>query len=195
MDKTRYVFALIMVVSLPPGVSFWYVAHGYVTHWRRAGLWVTYTVLCVAMFLVMYGLYLARGFLLSVEFGWAPWLLVPVVVFYTPAIVLEIKCRKYLSLTMLVGVPELAADYGEQKLLQEGVYARIRHPRYLGITLGTVAFAFFTNYLAVYALIPLVWVGVYLITLLEERELVERFGDAYRDYQSRVPRLIPRLRG
>ena len=33
---------------------------------------------------------------------------------------------------------------------------------------------------------------VYLITVLEEHELIERFGEEYRRYQREVPRLIPR---
>ena len=35
---------------------------------------------------------------------------------------------------------------------------------------------------------------LHLVVLLEERELLERFGDAYRDYAGRVPRYVPRLR-
>ena len=31
-------------------------------------------------------------------------------------------------------------------------------------------------------------------SILEERRLLARFGDAYREYQQRVPMLIPRLR-
>jgi protein-S-isoprenylcysteine O-methyltransferase Ste14 len=34
---------------------------------------------------------------------------------------------------------------------------------------------------------------LYGITLMEERELVERFGQAYRQYQQRVPRFVPRM--
>jgi protein-S-isoprenylcysteine O-methyltransferase Ste14 len=33
--------------------------------------------------------------------------------------------------------------------------------------------------------------GLHAIVLLEERELVERFGQEYRDYALRVPRYIP----
>jgi protein-S-isoprenylcysteine O-methyltransferase Ste14 len=34
------------------------------------------------------------------------------------------------------------------------------------------------------------WIG----SIFEERKLVREFGDTYRDYQRRVPRLLPRLK-
>jgi protein-S-isoprenylcysteine O-methyltransferase Ste14 len=59
--------------------------------------------------------------------------------------------------------------------------------------LGTVAMALFTNYVAAYVLAAIAFPWLYLIIVLEERELSDRFGDEYRSYQQRVPRLIPRL--
>ena len=50
------------------------------------------------------------------------------------------------------------------------------------------------NYLGLYILVMSVIPLGYLVLVLEERELVDRFGDAYREYQRDVPRLIPRLR-
>ena len=50
------------------------------------------------------------------------------------------------------------------------------------------------NYLGLYILFLLVIpMGLWMLAL-EERELVDRFGDAYRRYQREVPQLIPRLR-
>ena len=50
------------------------------------------------------------------------------------------------------------------------------------------------NYLGLYILFLLVIpMGLWLLAL-EKRELVDRFGDAYRQYQREVPQLIPRLR-
>jgi protein-S-isoprenylcysteine O-methyltransferase Ste14 len=37
--------------------------------------------------------------------------------------------------------------------------------------------------------------GFYLVIVLGERELEDRFGDAYRKYLRRVPRLVPRFGG
>ena len=104
--------------------------------------------------------------------------------------VIEVRCRKHLTLRTLVGIPELSPTPTSQKLLDQGVYARMRHPRYVAVMLSMPAVALFTNYLALYVLCPLVVVTLYIITVLEERELLERFGTAYEQYRQRVPRFL-----
>ena len=68
----------------------------------------------------------------------------------------------------------------------------MRHPRYVEIVLGVAAYAVFANYLGAYivtiALVP----TLHLIVLLEERELIDRFGAAYVNYAAQVPRYLPR---
>jgi protein-S-isoprenylcysteine O-methyltransferase Ste14 len=78
-------------------------------------------------------------------------------------------------------------------LLQEGIYSRIRHPRYTSFMFGVLAIAFFSNYLAMYVLVPLSAAALYLVVLLEEKELRNRFGDDYVRYSSRVPRFVPQM--
>jgi hypothetical protein len=49
------------------------------------------------------------------------------------------------------------------------------------------------NYLAVYLVVAL-WVpGIYLIALLEEKELRDHFGDIYKAYCRKVPRFVPKF--
>jgi protein-S-isoprenylcysteine O-methyltransferase Ste14 len=60
--------------------------------------------------------------------------------------------------------------------------------------LGLLGYALIANYLAIYLLFPICAASLYLIVLLEERELRDRFGAAYQAYARRVPRFIPRIR-
>ncbi|HWP00391.1 MAG TPA: isoprenylcysteine carboxylmethyltransferase family protein [Methylococcus sp.] len=91
-------------------------------------------------------------------------------------------------------MPELAPARYPQRLLTEGPYARIRHPRYVQFMLALLGYALIANYLTVYAVV-LVWLaGLYGIVVLEEKELRARFGEEYIEYARRVPRFIPRIR-
>ncbi len=193
MDTARYYLAVLMVVSLPPAVVFWYVAHPLAGFWRGVGPWVTYTVLMGSLFGGVWGLALVREALVGADMGMSWWLAVPGLALYGSAIVVEIKARKYLKFKILVGLPEFAPDRMESKLLEEGIYARIRHPRYAGIMLATIGWALITNYSGVYVMAALTFPGLYVITVMEERELLQRLGDEYRRYRERVPRFVPRL--
>ena len=70
----------------------------------------------------------------------------------------------------------------------------VRHPRYLSAGVSVIANALFINYAGLYILVLLLVPVGYLMVVLEERELIERFGEEYRKYQRKVPRLIPRWR-
>jgi protein-S-isoprenylcysteine O-methyltransferase Ste14 len=71
----------------------------------------------------------------------------------------------------------------------------VRHPRYLSALVSLVGIALLSNYIGLYIFVLLLIPVGYVTMVLEERELVERFGDAYCQYQREVPRIIPRFRG
>ena len=71
------------------------------------------------------------------------------------------------------------------------VYAHVRHPLYLGWALAffatptmTVGHLLFAGSLTVYMM---------LAAIVEERDLVDHFGQTYKDYRRRVPMFVPRL--
>lgn len=82
------------------------------------------------------------------------------------------------------GVP-----YTRKRFVERSLYRWVRHPLMLGFLIAfwatpqmTVGHLVFAASYTVYVLIALV---------VEERDLVAAHGDAYREYQRRVPKLIP----
>jgi protein-S-isoprenylcysteine O-methyltransferase Ste14 len=124
--------------------------------------------------------------IIAIDFGTNYFLWPLALVLYGVSVGIEIACRKHLKFKTLVGVPELARDGRGGVLLSEGIYGRARHPRYASVMLGITAFALFANYLASYILLPLSAVGLYFVTVLEERELRARFGEEYVKYSERA---------
>lgn len=74
-----------------------------------------------------------------------------------------------------------------------GPYRWVRHPLYLFMIVLFWSCPILTTDRLLFNLAWTIWVvGA---TLLEERDLTDAFGDAYRDYQARVPMLLPRRSG
>lgn len=194
MDTARYVVALIALVTFVPAIGFWVPGHGLVHRWRRLGPAISYSALTLVMVVLGTAVYLIRKPLLTTEFGTNWWLIALAAISYAIALAITVKCRKQLSMKIQVGLPEFHAAPQNQKLLQEGIYSRIRHPRYIAMMFGLLAAALFANYLTLYIFVPVCGLGLYLVTVLEERELLERFGDQYATYRARVPRFLPKLR-
>ena len=194
MNTARYVLALVSVMSYPAAVGLWYMTHPFVSFWRKLGRPLVYTILIIVAFASMFAIYQIREPILAVEFGTNRWLWILTALFYGASVYVEIRCRKYLKAKILMGAPELDPSGHGGKLITEGIYGRIRHPRYVAVSLGTVAVAFFTNYLAVYVVAALVAPALYLVVVMEEKELRDRFGEQYVRYCEQVPRrFIPRL--
>ena len=147
--------------------------------------------------LVAFGalLFRVRGPLLGADLG-TNWSLIAIaLVFYGVMTWLELQYWRRLSIATLVGVPELSpTEQRKGRLLQDGIYRVVRHPRYLSAGIGVIANALIINYVGLYILILLLFPVGCLMTVLEERELIDRFGEEYRKYQREVPQFIPRLR-
>lgn len=195
LDQARYFLALLMLVTLPAAYVYWLVIHPWASFWRRQGPRITFSVATAAMVLAGWAAYSVRGVLLRIEYGFQPLTSMLAAALYLLSMLIAILCRRHLKFKTLVGLPEVGSpDKYPSRLLSEGIYGRVRHPRYLGILIGLLAFALFTNYLAVWGLLALSLPVFYLVIVLEERELRQRFGEEYDRYCERVPRLLPRPR-
>jgi protein-S-isoprenylcysteine O-methyltransferase Ste14 len=183
------------LVGFPPAIIYWFILHPFVGFWRSVGRTATYIVLAIVFVAVGVSVYLVRDPLLAVDYGTNRLLWVPAAVCYAVTVWIQRQIRRQLTFRVLAGAPELEKSGTGGTLLADGLYARMRHPRYTGVILGLSAFALFTNYLAIYLLVPLSALGLALIVQLEERELAQRFGEEYERYRARVPMFIPRLRG
>jgi protein-S-isoprenylcysteine O-methyltransferase Ste14 len=193
MDRFRYILGVLIMVGLPPGVAWWFAVHPFVGFWRKVGARGTMIVMTVFFVTSVVGLVMIRDTLLGPDLG-LRWPLVALgAVLAAAAIVMAVKRRKYLTLRILAGAPEVEADREKRgQLLEEGPYALIRHPRYVEIALATFAYAAISNYAGCWILAILAMPALHLVVILEERELTDRFGDAYREYAARVPRYLPR---
>ncbi len=82
----------------------------------------------------------------------------------------------------------------ESEVQQDEIYSILRHPAYFAIALMGAAGLVFRC--SVYSI--LMFIIVYALLRLhiarEERELIDRFGDSYKDYMKRVPALYIRPR-
>jgi protein-S-isoprenylcysteine O-methyltransferase Ste14 len=90
-------------------------------------------------------------------------------------------------------VSETVFTKGEHELVTAGPYRVIRHPLYatgggLFLAVGLMAASWFILLFAVLALAAIRLV----VVPMEERELVAKFGDAYRSYMQRTGALFPR---
>lgn len=80
----------------------------------------------------------------------------------------------------------------EHRLATTGLYARLRHPQYLGFV--AILFGFLLQWptILTLAMFP-VLVGMYAwLARQEERDMEAQFGQEWRDYAARTPRFIPR---
>jgi len=194
LDSIRYGLAYLTLGSMPAAIGYWYLIHGFVDFWRRAGKPVTYSVMVLVFAANLAGVWWLRDPLLTADLGVRRWMWAPAALLYLAAILLELQCRRQLKFHVLAGSPELSRSDGDRGvLLNQGIYARIRHPRYVSVVVGMTAVALFVNYTAMWVAAVLVVPALYLVVLLEERELRQRFGEQYADYARRVPRFVPRL--
>ena len=82
---------------------------------------------------------------------------------------------------------------GKGELVTTGLYARARHPQYLGLILIVIAFLIQWPTLLTLLLAPFLIARYILLAKEEDRELEEKFGEDFRNYKEQVPGFCPRV--
>jgi protein-S-isoprenylcysteine O-methyltransferase Ste14 len=91
------------------------------------------------------------------------------------------------------GITPTSATRTEHKLVTNGPYRWVRHPLY---TVGTslfISFGMMADNWFIAALGLLTFIIMSIRTPKEEANLIEKFGDDYREYMKRTGRFFPRL--
>jgi protein-S-isoprenylcysteine O-methyltransferase Ste14 len=144
---------------------------------------VILTILCIACFpvnpLVLTGL-LDPGFYLPLfVLGWVVW-----------AIGMVLVMAPIVMFPRRGGVSKGKSFVHTTQLVDTGIYAVVRHPQYLGgiLAIFVATPLLYPHWLFLILSIPGV-VILYWSTIEEEKQLVEQFGDGYRSYMQKVPRV------
>ena len=194
MDSFRYYVALFAVASTPGICLYWFSIHPFVNFWRKVGPRLTVGIHIGLIVLLAVCVFLLREPILAVEYGSNPILIPIAAVLFAGTLVLRIHIYRVFKNTVLTGLPELAPEEYGRRLVTTGIYAHIRHPRYVQMVLFALMAALLANYVAVYVVSAFSVPFVVLLVRVEEKELRERFGEEYVRYAERVPRFFPRLR-
>ena len=75
-----------------------------------------------------------------------------------------------------------------RRVIDEGLFAFLRHPQYLGYMMLAVGFSFLAQNLVVLFLAIISIICFYIQALKEEKYCLDKFGKSYKDYLHRVPR-------
>ncbi|NWF52724.1 MAG: isoprenylcysteine carboxylmethyltransferase family protein [Nitrospirae bacterium] len=140
-----------------------------------------------------YFLYAKRDLLLSFRIELLYILNIIGIIILVLGVILHFWTAKLLGLWGLVGLPEVSIK-ARGKLVTEGPFSFMRHPTYFAHSLMFTGIFFITEVLAV-GMITVVDILLihFIIIPLEEKELLNRFGEEYRLYIKRTPRFFPHI--
>ena len=83
----------------------------------------------------------------------------------------------------------------QHRLSEAGLYARVRHPQYVGFILIMLGFLLQWPTLVTLVMFPILVTMYVLLARREEQEALAEFGDQYRRYMANTPAFIPRMDG
>jgi len=99
----------------------------------------------------------------------------------------------WLFSSIRTGITPTSATRREHQLVTHGPYRWVRHPLYTVGSSMFIAFGMIADNWFIIALGALTFILMAVRTPKEEANLVEKFGDEYREYMKRTGRFFPKL--
>jgi protein-S-isoprenylcysteine O-methyltransferase Ste14 len=191
MAAMRIVSWLVVVIyaTIP---AYWLAIHPFAAFWRlrRGAVMPLVGLIWLAL---MIAAALLTWPLLAFTAIASPWARLTALAFAVPGIYVYRNVRAGFSRAQLIGQAEMRPSEHAQALVTSGLRQRIRHPIYLGHLLIISAWTLAGGTWAHIALWLLALATGAVMIRFEEEELVQRFGQEYREYQKRVPAIVPRF--
>ncbi|MEO1252809.1 MAG: isoprenylcysteine carboxylmethyltransferase family protein [Pseudomonadota bacterium] len=191
MESIRMGMAVFLVLVLPIVAVFWLIIHGFAPFWKTQAPRNAYFAAFAGILVVLLIAAPNVRALIGADLGFHIALFLAGAVIYVASIIPYRAIHRELDFRTFSGLAEITDT--QNALIDTGPFAVVRHPRYLAVLIGVVGWALATNYAGAYIVSLLFTFVLIVITKMEERELLKRYGGAYEDYRRRVPMLIPRL--
>ena len=96
--------------------------------------------------------------------------------------------------TPVLRISPITGPLRQNPLRTDGLYAIVRHPLMLCDIFWPLGWSLIFGSILGIIITPIWWLTIYMLTYVEEEAMARVYGDAYREYQARVPRFIPRLK-
>lgn len=184
--------ALITLIVWPVIPLFWIPVHLFPNAFKKLRLF-TYVVPLITWVPVAFLLYGYRDVLLHYRADIYIIIRLAGLALLIAGTGIHIWTGKLLSVWGLIGLPEVYERF-ESRLVTNGAFSFVRHPTYLAHTLMFTGVFLATGVISVAVLTVLDLLAVTLVIIpYEEKELLQRFGEDYRNYMRNVPGFLPRM--
>jgi protein-S-isoprenylcysteine O-methyltransferase Ste14 len=146
--------------------------------WKLSGRALLFTALTALQYVLAFFVFKLPGLPALQWVGWGIWVL-SCIFGFGPIFILGREG----------GVPKGKSYVHTTRLVDSGLYAIVRHPQYVAGILLNVSLMLLAQHWLIIGIGVLSASLIYLDILLKaDREGLDKFGDAYREYMHRVPR-------
>jgi len=182
--------ACVVYSTIP---AFWFMIHPFAARWRQRSrspyrvvvpLWILTWVIMAVVTTPWHRIAIYQR----------PWTWIPAIALFAAGGFLYVKSSENFTPGQLGGLPEVQGQNHEQYLVTSGIRARVRHPVYLAHLCEMLAWSTGTGLAVCWGLTAFAIATGSIMIRMEDNELEERFGEAFREYLLAVPAVLPRFR-